>query len=90
MICCHMVADALLELHLTASVIGCRREWFQPLSFPHYDLPLFRRRRVLELGAVEIDRRELARLMRRLRQQADFKQCLLNAMQGRSPSGELG
>lgn len=64
MVMCHMVADTLEELHGMADAIGMKREWFQPKSFPHYDVPLFRKARAIELGAVEIDRRALARFMR--------------------------
>ena len=67
MIMCHMIADDLDELHRMASAIGMRREWFQPLSFPHYDVSLTRRARALKLGAIEVDRRELVRIMKTLR-----------------------
>jgi FMN phosphatase YigB (HAD superfamily) len=67
MICCHMVADTLQELHAMAAAIGMRRAWFQPASFPHYDVSLERRARAIAAGAVEIDRRQLARFMREKR-----------------------
>lgn len=54
MICCHLVAASL----------GCRREWFQPKSFPHYDIPLFRRAAAINAGARELTRRELAQFIR--------------------------
>lgn len=63
----HMIADTLEELHEMADRIGCRRDWFQPRSFPHYDVPLFRRDRALAAGAVPVSRRELALHMRRIR-----------------------
>jgi hypothetical protein len=49
-----------LRLHL-------RREWFQPESFPHYDLQDTKHARALELGAVLLDRREFVEVMRRVR-----------------------
>lgn len=67
MIMCHMVADTIAELHAMAAAIGMRRAWFQPLSFPHYDVSLARRRLALVKGAIELDRRALARFMRRQR-----------------------
>jgi hypothetical protein len=67
MVMCHMVADSLGELHFMAELLGMRRQWFQPVSFPHYDVCLMRRRRALELGAIEIDRRQLAAFMRERR-----------------------
>ena len=67
MLCCHMIADDLSELHDMARAIGCKDEWFQPRSFPHYDIPKFRRVKAIELGAVEVDRRQLAKIIRRIR-----------------------
>lgn len=67
MIMCHMVADTLAELHEMADRIGMRREWFQPISYPHYDLSLTRRRAAVEAGAIEVDRRGLGEVLRRLR-----------------------
>jgi hypothetical protein len=74
MFMCHMIADTLDELHAMAAAIGMRRDWFQPTSFPHYDVSLTRRARAVKLGAVEVDRRELVRIMRRLRVKSLFEQ----------------
>lgn len=65
MIMCHMLGDTVAELHAFAASIGSDRAWFQPLSRPHYDLPLFRRRMALEAGAIDVDRRGLVDVMRR-------------------------
>ena len=67
MLMCHMLADSLDELHAMAAAIGMQRRWFQPVSFPHYDLDLERRGAAVALGAVEVDRRGIVRVMRRLR-----------------------
>jgi hypothetical protein len=73
MLCCHMIADTPGELHSMARSIGCKDEWFQPVSFPHYDLPLFRRRQAVLAGAIQIDRRGLALAMRRIRAEGAFQ-----------------
>lgn len=57
MVMCHMFADTLPELHAMASAIGMDRAWFQPLSFPHYDVSLSRRAAAIQRGAIEVDRR---------------------------------
>lgn len=62
MVMCHMGADTADELHAFAAAIGCRRAWFHR---DHYDLPLFRRRRALRLGAVAVSSREMVRILRR-------------------------
>ena len=50
-----------------AEAIGMRRDWFQPTSFPHYDLLRPRREAAVRLGAVELDRRGLALKIRELK-----------------------
>lgn len=69
-----MVADTLEELHAMAAGIGMKRAWFQPRSFPHYDVSQERRRIALGLGAVEIDRRALARFMRSQKEKTTMPQ----------------
>lgn len=61
----HMVADTEEELHRMADLLGCKREWFQG---DHYDVPLFRRKRAVENGAIEITVREAVEVRRRFRQ----------------------
>ena len=64
---CHMIADSLDELHAMASRIGMRPAWFQPRSFPHYDLVASRRARAVRLGAIECDRRIFVGHLQRIR-----------------------
>lgn len=68
MIMCHMLADTLDELHAMAAAIGMKREWFQTLSFPHYDLSLTMRARAVAFGAIEVDRRGIVAAKRRARE----------------------
>ncbi|HUW14397.1 MAG TPA: DUF4031 domain-containing protein [Anaerolineae bacterium] len=35
---CHLVADTIEELHEAAAQIGLARNWYQPTSYPHYDV----------------------------------------------------
>jgi Protein of unknown function (DUF4031) len=72
MIMCHMFADSLEELHAMAKLIGMRRTWFQPMSFPHYDVALGRRAQAVRLGAVEVDRRQGYVVRNRLRADPEF------------------
>lgn len=67
MVMCHMLADTLEELHAMAEAIGMKRAWFQPKSFPHYDVSVSRRKVAVELGAVEMTQREIVGVIRRLR-----------------------
>jgi hypothetical protein len=66
MVMCHMFADTLAELHEMAAAIGMDREWFQPLSFPHYDVSLSRRAVAVSKGAVEVDRRTGCEIRKRI------------------------
>lgn len=54
---CHLTVDGdspehMTALHAFADLIGCKREWFQPKSSPHYDLTGSKRRAALRRGAV--------------------------------------
>ena len=64
---CHMIADSLDELHSMAVHIGLKHEWYQPKSWPHYDLLRFRRKEAIERGAIELDRRAFALKLRELK-----------------------
>lgn len=68
MVMCHMFADTLAELHEMAAAIGMDRAWFQPLSFPHYDVSLSRRALAVQRGAVEVDRRHGYLIRKRIRE----------------------
>ena len=65
----HLVADSEAELHAFAASIGLLRAWYQPRSFPHYDLTPSRWRRAVQRGAQIVERRELVAVMRRFREQ---------------------
>lgn len=67
MVMCHMFADSLAELHAMAEAIGMDRDWFQPLSFPHYDVSLSRRSVAVVNGAIEVDRRQGYEIRKRVR-----------------------
>lgn len=68
MVMCHMVADSLEELHAMADKIGVNRKWFQKnASTPHYDICMSKREMAVNFGAVEVDRTQLAEIIKRLR-----------------------
>lgn len=72
MIMCHMWGDTIAELHAMAARIGMRREWFQPFSFPHYDVSLSKRRLAVEAGALEVNRRDGWLIRKQLRADPTF------------------
>lgn len=63
---CHLFADGIEELHQFAKDIGLKRAWFQYKKgkTPHYDLNENMRSKAIRLGAVEIDRRQAAEIIR--------------------------
>lgn len=60
MIMCHMIADTDAELHAMADRIGVARRWFQR---DHYDICLAKRAQAVAYGAIEIGRRQCARIV---------------------------
>lgn len=67
MIMCHMIADSLPELHAMAGRIGLKREWFQPLSSPHYDVCVEKRALAIAAGARVVARWEFVTVLRQNR-----------------------
>lgn len=66
----HLVADTDDELHAFAARLGLRRAWAQHPGTPHshYDVTETKRRQAIALGAVPIDRRQLAALITQRRE----------------------
>lgn len=63
MVMCHMLADTEEELHGMAARIGVKRHWYQRF---HYDICLAKRRKAIELGAIEVTVVEAAKRRRQL------------------------
>jgi len=64
MVMSHMLADSLEELHTMADRVGLKRKWFQNHKTPHYDLCQAKRALAIQLGAVEIERRQVGKLIK--------------------------
>lgn len=68
MVMCHMLADTPAELHAMAARIGVARQWYQGFSStPHYDVCRAKRKLAVKLGAVQIERAELVKLIHAIR-----------------------
>ena len=65
---CHMVADSMVELLVMADTIGVARRWFQPFSYPHFDICLAKRQQAVMKGAIEVSRKEFVNVMNRYRE----------------------
>lgn len=49
----HLLADTEEELHVFAiNKLKLKREWFQPKSYPHYDVTENKRLQALQQGAI--------------------------------------
>lgn len=65
---CHMFTDGdIEELHEIAEAIGMKRSWFQDKHIKHYDLHARRRQKAVELGAIEVSRREAVKIWRTIK-----------------------
>jgi hypothetical protein len=68
---CHLLADDEDELHAFAAGLGIERRRFQTRParpwIDHYDIDEPRRTAAIERGAIELDRREVVRLIARKR-----------------------
>ena len=64
---CHLVADAWVEVHSFEASIGLKSIWFQDKSMPHYDLTPNKRRLAIQIGAIDVDRKQFVELLRKRR-----------------------
>jgi hypothetical protein len=66
MVMFHMVADTDDELHAMADKIGVARRWHQKAGtvHSHYDICKAKRMQAIGHGAVEVDRRGLASIIK--------------------------
>ena len=65
MVMCHMGADTVEELHAMADAIGVQRKGFQNHGrFSHYDIAKSKRKQAVEMGAVEVSKREFVQRLR--------------------------
>ncbi len=64
---CHMIADSQPELLEMADKIGVQRKWIQDYgtSSEHFDICMSKRKKAVELGAIEINMRDLVRMVKK-------------------------
>lgn len=68
----HMIADSVDELHEMAQKIGLKSQWFQPKSFPHYDVTIAKKKEAIKLGAEAVSTRELIQKIKELRKSYEY------------------
>jgi hypothetical protein len=84
---CHLIADTRAELMAFAMAMGMKANWYQPGSFPHFDLTEGRRAAAVARGAIQLDRRDYVYKMWALRdtpEYADVKGIRLTAVEGKA------
>jgi hypothetical protein len=84
---CHLIADTRDELKAFAVSIGLQVRWYQPGSFPHFDLTAGKRTAAVLRGAIELDRRAYVYKMAELRgtdEYADVKGMKLADLERRA------
>ena len=74
----HMISDSPDGLFYMADQLDLRREWFQPKSYPHFDIAMRTRTRALEYGAIAVTMRELIIIKRRLQSDPVTVQAWIN------------
>lgn len=63
MIMFHMASPDVEELHKMADKIGINRKWFQDKPMhPHYDICKAKKHLAIQLGAIEVNDREIIKL----------------------------
>ena len=64
---CHMIADTTQELLAMVDKIGVQRKWIQNPGTPneHFDICFSKRKKAIELGAIQIGMRDYAREVER-------------------------
>jgi hypothetical protein len=79
----HMLADDHEELHAMAGALGIPRRGFQrhrrSPALDHYDVPEPLRLRAIELGAVAVTWRQMARLTRRWRSASPARSSMIRS-----------
>jgi transposase len=70
MIMSHMLADTSEELLAMADKIGLSRKWLQYAGTPkeHFDVSQEYKKKAIEAGALQVDRRFMGRLIRKRRE----------------------
>ena len=64
---CHMIADSVDELKEFSSTLGLNKDWYQPKSFPHFDLVSNKRNLAIKKGAVALELRPFIKKMQDIR-----------------------